>query len=350
MKQRGLNKIWIGFFILVGVLFYKFINKDSLIYVVNRSLPGTEAGLLNGMLWGDKSGFSKDFYNQLKNSGLVHLVVVSGSNVILVFKGLVENLAKIIGRKKAIGLGFVIVLGYLEIVGWEIPVVRAMILISVMYWAQILGRKYNLVRGLILSGLIIVLAWPGSIKEVSFWLSFLAFIGVVTCPWKGILASSFWVSWWISPIMGLFFGKLSLIGPISNMLVILVVEVVTIMGFLGSIIGILIPILGKIILWSIWPLLKYFATVTEMIGNLSWVNLEVNFNYLILLGWYMILIWIKIKLNLTHPCPSLREGNLFIPRPGRGEDLKTSPIFKGRWSEISDQGGFKIGKGKGLAL
>lgn len=295
MKQRGLNKIWLGFLVLLVVLMYRFVKKDSLIYVVNQSLPGTEAGLLNGMLWGDKSGFSKDFYNQLKNSGLVHLVVVSGSNIILVFKGLVENLAKLIGRKKAIGLGFVVVLGYLDVVGWEIPVVRAMILVSVMYWAQILGRKYNLIRGLALSVLIIVLAWPGSLGEVSFWLSFMAFIGVVTCPWKNILASSFWISLWISPIMGLFFSKLNLIGPISNLLVILVVETVTIVGFIGTFLGLVIPVLGKVVLWSIWPLLKYFAVVVEMVGSWGWVNVEVKFNYLILLGWYMILIWVLLK-------------------------------------------------------
>lgn len=304
---------------MAGFMMYRFVKRDSLIYVVNQSLPGTEAGLLNGMLWGDKTGFSKDFYNQLKNSGLVHLVVVSGSNIILVFKGLVENLAKLIGRKKAIGLGFVIVLGYLDVVGWEIPVVRAMILVSVMYWAQILGRKYNLVRGLILSGLIITLAWPGSLGEVSFWLSFMAFIGVVTCPWKNILVSSFWISLWISPIMGLFFGKVNLIGPISNMLVILVVETVTVVGFMGTFLGLVIPVLGKVVLWSIWPLLKYFSVVVEMIGSWGWVNVEVKFNNLILLGWYVILIWLKVKLNLTHPCPSQREGRPFVPRPGRGE-------------------------------
>ena len=296
MKQRGLNKIWLGVLVLLVVLIYRFVNRDSLIYVINQSLPGTEAGLLNGMLWGDKSGFSKDFYNQLKNSGLVHLVVVSGSNIILVFKGLVENLAKLIGRKKAIGLGFVVVLGYLEIVGWEIPVVRAMILVSVMYWAQILGRKYNLVRGLILSGLIIVLAWPGSIKEVSFWLSFMAFIGVITCPWKNVLASSFWISLWISPIMGLFFGKLNLVSPLSNLLVILIVETITVVGFVGTFLGLIIPVLGKLVLWSIWPLLKYFGMVAGMIGNWGWINLEVKFNYLMLLGWYMILIWLKTRL------------------------------------------------------
>ncbi len=281
--------------ILLGLLMYKFVKKDILIYVINQSLPGTEAGLLNGMLWGDKTGFSKDFYNQLKNSGLVHLVVVSGSNMILVFKGMVENLAKLLGRKKAIGMGFLVALFYLQIVGWEIPVVRALILVSVMYWAQILGRKYNLVRGLILSGLVIILAWPASLMEVSFWLSFGAFIGVVTSPWKGILASSFWVSLWISPIMGFFFGKINLIGPISNMLVMLVVETITVIGFVGTLVGLIIPILGKVIFWSIWPLLKYFGVVAGMVGSWGWVNLEVEFNFLILLGWYMILIWLRVK-------------------------------------------------------
>ena len=297
LRNRTLRFLVLLILVLVIFLIYRFVKRDSLIYVVNQSLPGTEAGLLNGMLWGDKTGFSKDFYNQLKNSGLVHLVVVSGSNIILVFKGLVENLAKLIGRKKAIGLGFVVVLGYLDVVGWEVPVVRAMILVSVMYWAQILGRKYNLVRGLVLSVLIIVLAWPGSLIEVSFWLSFMAFIGVVTCPWKNILASSFWISLWISPIMGLFFGKLNLIGPISNMLVMLVVETMTVVGFMGTFLGLVIPVLGKIVLWPIWPLLKYFSTVVEIVGSWGWVSVEVEFNYLILLGWYVILIWGLIKLK-----------------------------------------------------
>ena len=307
MKQRGLNRIWLGFCIFAVILIYKFIKRDSLIGVVYQSLPGVEAGLLNGMLWGDKTGFSRDFYNQLKNSGLVHLVVVSGSNMILVFKGLVESLARWLGRKKAIGLGFLIAILYLDIVGWEIPVVRAMILVSVMYWAQILGRKYNLVRGLILSLLIIVLAWPGSLGEVSFWLSFLAFVGVVTSPWKGILLSSFWVSLWISPIMGLFFGKINLISPISNLLVMLTVETITVIGFLGSIVGVVLPIFGKIILLTIWPLLKYFTVVVELIGNWGWVNLDVSFNILILLGWYMILIYFCL-----NPCPVKGKGRVRV--------------------------------------
>ena len=290
------ERVGLGFCILIGLLMYKFVIRDSLIYVVSQSLPGREAALLNGMLWGEKD-FSKDFYNQLKNSGLLHIVVVSGSNMILVFKGIVEGLAKWIGRKWAIGMAWLVSLFYLYIVGWEIPIVRALILVSVMYWAQILGRKYNVWRGLIFSGMIIVFAWPKSVLEISFWLSFGAFFGVVSSPWKDIFRSSFWVSLWISPIMALGLGKLNLIGPISNVLVLLIVEVITIVGFVGSIVGLVVPIIGKIILWSILPLLKYFATVVEMIGNMKWVNLSINFNWMMLLGWYLILIYFYFKIK-----------------------------------------------------
>jgi len=293
-RDKGF-KIYIWIVLLtIGVLMYKFIKRDSLIYVINQSLSGREGDLLNGMLWGEKD-FSKDFYNQLKNSGLLHIVVVSGTNMILVFKGIVEGLAKWIGRKWAIGMAWLTSLFYLNIVGWEIPIVRALILVSVMYWAQILGRKYNVWRGLIFSGLIIVLAWPKSILEISFWLSFGAFFGVISNPWKDVFRSSFWVSLWISPIMALGLGKLNLIGPISNVLVLFIVEVITIVGFIGSTLGLIAPILGKIILWSILPLLKYFVVVVEIIGNLKWVNLSVNFNWMICLGWYLILIWILLK-------------------------------------------------------
>jgi competence protein ComEC len=293
MKSLYKILIWVGVF-LMGLVMYKFVMRDSLIYVVNQSLPNKEAALLNGMLWGEKD-FDKDFYSQLKNSGLLHLVVVSGANMILVFKGIVEGLAKWIGRKWAIGMAWLTSLFYLNIVGWEIPIVRALILVSVMYWAQILGRKYNVWRGLIFSGLIIFLAWPKSIMEISFWLSFGAFFGVVSSPWKDVFRSSFWVALWISPIMALGFGKINLISPISNLMVLLIVEVITMIGFLGSIVGLIIPIIGKIILWSILPLLKYFVTVMELIGNLKWVNLSINFNWVILLGWYLILIWIYLN-------------------------------------------------------
>jgi competence protein ComEC len=281
--------------LIIGILLYKFINKDSLMQVIYQSLPSKEAGLLGGMLLGDKTGFDKDFWKQLQNSGLVHLVVVSGTNMILVFRGVIENLAKILGRKWAIVIGFLVGLIYVNMVGWQIPVVRALILISVIYWAQLLGRKYNIIRGLILSVLIIVLSWPTSFKEISFWLSFGAFVGVISSPWKDTWRLTCWISLWVSPILAIGFGKINLISPVTNLLVLFTVEMITVVGFVGSIVGVFIPIIGKIILWVVWPLLKYFGVVAGVVGSWKWVNWQVNFNWLILFGWYLILIWMLLK-------------------------------------------------------
>ena len=296
--MRDKRKLIVVLVIILGCLFiYKFIDKEGLTRVIYKSLGNKEAALLSGMLLGEVEGFDSGFWDELRKSGLVHLVVVSGTNLMLIFKNLVEKLAIFIGRKVSILITLLITLLYINMVGWQIPVVRAWILISIIYWAQLLGRKYNIFRALLLSGLIIILAWPGSLKEVSFWLSFMAFIGVVSSPWKDNLRSSFWISLWISPILALFFGNINLISPISNMLILLIVEVVTIIGFLGSIIGVIMPILGKGVLLIIWPLLRYFSLLVGIIGSWEWVNLKVNFNFLILLGWYLILIWWWIKMK-----------------------------------------------------
>jgi hypothetical protein len=86
--------------VLGVILIYKFVKGDSLIEVIRRSLPPEEAGVLGGIILGDKSGFSKDFYQYLKDSGLVHLVVVSGSNVMLLVGGVIETMAGGFGTEK----------------------------------------------------------------------------------------------------------------------------------------------------------------------------------------------------------------------------------------------------------
>ena len=126
-----MKKYWLDLAIIfiLGLIF-KFVTKENILGIINQSLPPRGAGLLVGILVGDKSGFDKGFYEALKNSGLVHIVVVSGSNVMLLIGGWIESLAGFFGRKRSIVMGLILGWGYANLVGWEIPVVRAMIPIS----------------------------------------------------------------------------------------------------------------------------------------------------------------------------------------------------------------------------
>lgn len=189
---------------------------------------------------------------------------------------------------------------------------RAVLLISVYYWAQFLGRKYDWGRGLGLAVAIMLVADWRMVTEVGFWLSLAAFIGVVTFDrisnnripitkqfqtTKNQLIMEFsktlWVSLWATPVLALVFGKISLVGPVLNVLVLGVVEVITAVGAIGVLVGRVIPVLGKMVLWVILPLLKYFVAVVGWGGK--WPGLTVEFNWLMLIGWYLVLGAVLLK-------------------------------------------------------
>ena len=286
--------------ILIVFLMYKFLNNDSLIEVIFKNLPPREASLMAGMVFGDKNNFDKTTILNFKDSGVIHIMVVSGTNIVLVFRGLVERLAGLIGRIKAIILGFGVTLIYISWVGFEIPAVRAFLLMSIFYWAQLLGRKFNLFRAIILIILIMVLADYRVFSSGSFYLSFVAFGAVVLNfnkerRWWSDLWNSFWVSLWLLPILALFFGKVSIVAPLTNALILFLVEIITILGILGGFLGLLVPVFGKIVLWLALPLLKYILLVVDWLASFKWASIGIIFNWWWLVGWYLVLIWWLIK-------------------------------------------------------
>ncbi|MDD4027151.1 MAG: ComEC/Rec2 family competence protein [Candidatus Shapirobacteria bacterium] len=293
MKKWKDILIWIIIGTLIFLL-YKFVDKDSLIEVIFKNLPPREASLMAGMVFGDKNNFDKNTILNFKDSGVIHIMVVSGTNIVLVFRGLVERLARGIGRKKAIITGFGVSLVYISWVGFEIPAVRALLLMSLFYWAQLLGRKFNLFRAIILIILIMFLADFKVLTSGSFYLSFVAFGAVVINlnkerKWWSDLWNSFWVTLWILPILALFFGKISVVAPITNALILFLIEIITILGVFGSFLGLLVPIFGKIVLLLSFPLLKYILLIVDWLASFKWASLEIRFNWILLIGWYLIL-------------------------------------------------------------
>jgi len=302
-KKLGLRissfLVWILIFLVV-VFIYKFIDKDDLIRVIFKNLPPKEAALMAGMVFGDQNNFDKSMVLNFRDSGVIHIMVVSGTNIVLVFKGLVEKVVSWIGRKTAIILGFGITLIYLNWVGFEIPSVRAFLLMMIFYWAQLLGRKFDLKRAIFLIVIIMFLADYRVFTSASFYLSFVAFIAVVinfqkNRKWWSDLWNSFWVSLWLLPLLALYFGTTSLVAPITNFLILFLVEIITILGILGGILALIIPVLGKLILWLSYPLLKYILLIVECLGGFKWANVEIKFNWFWAIGIYLILIWIVWK-------------------------------------------------------
>ncbi|HWS48913.1 MAG TPA: ComEC/Rec2 family competence protein [Candidatus Methanoperedens sp.] len=267
---------------------YLCIKKDDLLNVIQSSLPPREAALLMGMVWGEDELLSSDMYRMLVNSGLIHIVVVSGANLMILGKALIENLAKYFGRKVAIVGGGGILLIYVNLVGWEIPVVRAILFLGIYYWSQLLGRRFNMTRSFFVVGLVMILADYKILGNVSFWLSMLAFTAIILNRKSGVLQNTIWVNIFVLPVISIYFGKISFLTVVSNLMVLFLVEILTIMGFLGSVIGLLCFKLGSLIIVFSYPLLRYFIEVVEYMGGIGGV-FDFKFNWWLLTGWYLLI-------------------------------------------------------------
>lgn len=80
----------------------------------------------------------------------------------------IEKMAYWVGRKTAIVFGLGILWWYTSMLDYEAPILRAVLLISVFYTAQLLGRRFNLGRALVFSvGLMLLVKWS-FIKEYGF--------------------------------------------------------------------------------------------------------------------------------------------------------------------------------------
>jgi competence protein ComEC len=292
--MKKLKIVWFCkyfFVLLVLLLIYKLVDREVLIKRIFYFLPYEEAGLLAGILLGVKESFSGEFYQKLKDIGVVHMVVVSGTHIMIISRTIIENLARFIGRKLAIFGGMGIIWIYVYLVGMTPSVIRAVLLVNFYYLAQVLGRKYNIFRGIVVVVLIMMLSDFGMWRNISFWLSITAFVAIVLGDRFKFneFGRSFWISLFITPILSFSFGKISLIAPISNMLIFFVIEMLMIVGGLAMIFN-----FGLLFL-LVLPILRYFIYISNYLSNYTFATIDYRFNIYFLIGWYLVLIGFVVK-------------------------------------------------------
>jgi competence protein ComEC len=145
-----------------------------------RMLPGTEEGLVRAMVLGDRSGIDAETAEAFRASGTYHVLALSGAQVALlaaVLHGLLRRLEMpplLAGLVLAGTLAF-----YAEVVGGDVPVVRAATAAIVL----VLGRAVDLdsdpANLLGLAAFLLLLHRPSDIGDAGFQLSFAATLGIL---------------------------------------------------------------------------------------------------------------------------------------------------------------------------
>ncbi len=289
-------------------------------------LPSPQAELLSGMLLGVKSALPPDFKLALTNTSTIHVVVVSGQNLTLV-AGFFISLAPLIGRKKAIIISLFAIVFYLLLTGFQAPSIRAAIMVGLASLAQLFGKNRESPWILFLTGGAMLLWNPNWLVSISFQLSFLATFGViVVAPLlikylnflpeiiKQDLSISIATQALTWPIIALNFHQISLVGVITNTLVLWTVPFIMISGAAAISATFLNSFIAQLLFIAPNSFLTYFVYVINFFNQWGSVKIN-NFPSLILIGYYLLFAGLFWMLKQKSQEPPLDIARLSSSQP-----------------------------------
>lgn len=256
--------------------------RQRILELYIKYLPEPHSALLAGIVLGTKSSLDTSFFESLRKTGTLHVVVASGTNIAIFAGSLLGILATLIGRKHAILPTLLAVWVYVLLVGWQPPIVRAAIMGSIAFAAQAWGREFDAWRALFISAIALLFLQPLWLFDIGFQLSFTATAGILAFTksisrvlaivpniFRGNLATTTAAQIAVSPILFLSFGQISLISPLANALILWTVPVIMAGGGVIAFLGVLWEPLGQVASWFLWLLLEYFVRVVEVFANLA---------------------------------------------------------------------------------
>lgn len=212
---------------------------------------GDTAGFITAMLTGDKSDLSEEAGAALSESGLYHILAVSGMHCgfLLSFVILLAGRHR---RRLVAVIAIPVLLFYALLTGGSPSVVRACVMLSMLVAAPLFGRESDSPTSLLAALLLILLQNPFAIASISLQLSFAAVAGLLWLTpklyrllcgeirrsrgWHYVAAgfsATMGALVFSTPISAWYFGTLPLVSPISNLLCLWAAGIVFVLSLLA---------------------------------------------------------------------------------------------------------------------
>jgi competence protein ComEC len=164
--------------------------RNAMTARVRSVLPGSEGGVAAAMITGETGGIDAADYNAYRDSGLVHVLSISGLHLALAggfFFWIVRALLALVPsialhypiKKWAAVAALAGAAFYLFISGCEAPAVRSYVMLAMMFLAILADRPALSMRSVMLAAALILLIEPESLTEPGFEMSFAAVIGLI---------------------------------------------------------------------------------------------------------------------------------------------------------------------------
>jgi competence protein ComEC len=293
---------------------------------IDQLLPSPQAPLLSGILLGIESGISIDIREAFNDTGTAHVIAISGANIVIVIRVLMGLLGPIGGRRLASLITLSGVGLYAVFVGADPAVLRAAMMGGLSLLAAQLGRRTYGFTSLAFSMGLMTLWNPLTLWDISFQLSAAATAGLLLfgddfARWlKQILELGFssstaqQISNWLAeplvvslaaqiataPLVMAYFGRLSLVSLLANILIVPAQTYIMILGWIAVVLGIVWSPLGQLAAWIVWLPLTYTIEIVRAFDEFDWASIQVDFASSYAWSIYLTLLFLTI-IRLQHP-------------------------------------------------
>ncbi len=268
--------------------------------LLDALLPEPYAALANGMILGIESGIPRDLYAQFNLTGTSHVIVISGSNIALVSGILLAVFVRLTRRRKRLASTLAItgIVLYTLLVGADPAVTRAAIMGSVYVLAVAQERQSLALLSLFGAGLVMLLLNPLTLWDVGFQLSFTATLGLILHSrplqrwWNArigkrlprlannLLAEGLLVTLAAQittlPLIVAYFGRLSLISFLANVLILSVQPVILVGGGLSIVAGLAWLPLARLIALAPHACLWWTVFIVQKAAVVPFASLEIS--------------------------------------------------------------------------
>ena len=269
--------------------FYPAYIRHRIIDVLQTVFPDDTAAFACALLLGHTDNIDYSTDTAFKLSGIRHVIAVSGLHVTILF-----SLVYIVtDRKKWLTalLGIPILFLFAAVAGFSPSITRACIMHSLMVVAMLFNKEYDPPSALGFAVVCMLCLNPWAVANVGFQLSICCIIGILLFSdkiknylldkmrlgrYRGLrkrIANWFAISVAISlsasvlttPLCAYYFGVVSLVGPLTNLLTLWIITFVFYGIMLACLAGFVLPAAGGVVAWLIsWPIRYVLLTAKAM--------------------------------------------------------------------------------------
>ena len=317
----------------IPVWCFPAVLRQKIQGILEQCFPEDGVDFARALLLGDGSGLSYGVNTDLKVSGIRHIIAVSGLHISILY-GLI-SLVTLRRRYLTALMGIPVLLLFAAVAGFTPSVARACIMVWLMLLSQVFDREYDGLTALSFAVLVMLVINPMAVTSVSLQLSAGCVAGILLFnspinSWlkqkipegtglvhrvRNLLCSSISVSLsassLITPLCAFYFGAVSLVGVLTNLLTLWVVNLI----FNGMVIlCVLFPVLpaaAKALGWLLaWPI-RYVLAMAGLLADFPLAAVYTKSIYIVFwLAFVYLLLLVFLLMEKKQPGVLLCCGTL----------------------------------------